>query len=45
MDVEGGSGRRGWEYGESNMERYITICKIDASGNLMYDSGNSTRAL
>ena len=29
-------------YGESNMETYITICKI-ANGNLLYDSGNSKR--
>ena len=27
-------------YGESNMETYITICKI-ANGNLLYGSGNS----
>ena len=27
MDTAGGGGRRGWE-GESNMETYITICKI-----------------
>ena len=29
-------------YGKSNMETYITICKI-ANGNLLYDSGNSNR--
>ena len=29
-------------YGESKMETYITICKI-ASGNLLYDSGNSNQ--
>ena len=28
--------------GESNMETYITICKI-ANGNLLYGSGNSNR--
>ena len=28
--------------GESNMETYITICKI-ASGNVLYVSGNSNR--
>ena len=38
-------GERGGEgemYGKSNMETYITICKI-ANGNLLYDSGNSNR--
>ena len=32
-------------YGRSNMETYITICKIDkiANGNLLYGSGNSNR--
>ena len=30
-------------YGESNMETYITICKIDSQGNLLYASGNSNR--
>ena len=29
--------------GESNMETYITMCKIDANGNLLSDSGNSQR--
>ena len=29
-------------HGKSNMETYITICKI-ANGNLLYDSGNSNR--
>ena len=29
-------------YRKSNMETYITICKI-ANGNLLYDSGNSNR--
>ena len=28
-------------YGECNTEVYNTICKIDANGNLLYDSGNS----
>ena len=33
-------------YGESNIETYITICKIDSQeGNLLYDSGTQTRAL
>ena len=27
-----GMGRRGEMYGESNMETYITICKIDSQG-------------
>ena len=30
-------------YGKSNMETYITICKIDSHGNLLYISGNSNR--
>ena len=37
-----GRGEKGGEgemYGESNMETYITICKI-ANGNLLYGSGN-----
>ena len=38
-----GEGRRGEMYGESNMETYITICKIDSQGNLLYLSGNSNR--
>ena len=36
-----GEGRR---YGESNMETYVTICKIDR-GNLLYDSGSSNPVL
>ena len=32
----------GERYGKSNMETYITICKI-ANGNLLYGSGNSNR--
>ena len=28
-------------YGKSNMETYITICKIIANGNLLSVSGNS----
>ena len=43
-------GHRGWGEegegrmdGESNMETYITICKIDSHGNLLYNSGNSNR--
>ena len=49
-----GHGGSGWVegegrmYGESNMETYINICKIDskwefAVGNLLYVSGNSNR--
>ena len=36
-----GHGKRGGEgemYGKSNMEIYITICKIIANGNLLYGS-------
>ena len=41
MDVAGvGEEGEGGMYGESNMESYITDCKIDV-GNLLYDSGNS----
>ena len=32
-------------YGESKMETYIIICKIDSHGNLLYVSGNSNGAL
>ena len=32
-------------YGESNMETYIAICKIDSHGNLFYVSGNSNQGL
>ena len=38
----GGRGGEGEMYGKSNMETYITICKI-ANGNLLYGSGNSNR--
>ena len=30
-------------YGKSNIEIYITICKMIANGNLMYVSENSNR--
>ena len=30
-------------YGKSNMETYITICKIIANRNLLYGSVNSNR--
>ena len=39
-----GHGERGGEgemYGESNMETYITTCKIDSQWELLYGSGNS----
>ena len=36
----GEEGKEGGVYGESNMETYISTCKI-ANGNLLYDSGNS----
>ena len=36
--------REGEMYGESNMETYITMCKIDSQGNLLYGSGNSNRS-
>ena len=39
-------GERGGEgemYRKSNMETYITICKIDSNRNLLYGSGNSNR--
>ena len=38
MDMGIGEGEM---YGESNMETYITICKMDSHGNLLYVSGNS----
>ena len=41
-----GPGERGGGvemYGESNMETYITICKLDSQWNLLYGSGNSNR--
>ena len=41
-----GHGERGGEgemYAKTNMETYITICKIDSQWNLLYGSGNSNR--
>ena len=38
-----GGGEEGEMYGESNMETYIAICKMDSQGNLLYVSGNSNR--
>ena len=40
--MESGEEGEGRMYIESNMENYITICKI-ADGNFPYDSGNSNR--
>ena len=39
-------GKRGGEgemYGKSNMETYITICKVDSQGEFAVGSGNSNR--
>ena len=36
---------RGGTSGESSMDTYILTCKIDASGNLLYDSGGQTSAV
>ena len=36
------TGGEGEMYEESNMETYITMCKI-VNGNLLYASGNSNR--
>ena len=36
-------GVEGETYGESDMETYITVCKIDSNVNLLYVSGNSNR--
>ena len=30
-------------YGKSDMETYITICKIDTNRNLLCGAGNSNR--
>ena len=40
MGEEEGEGEM---YGESNMEIYNSICKVDSQQNLLYDSGNSNR--
>ena len=42
MDT-GERGRESEMYIESNMEAYVTICKIDSQWELLYDSGNSNR--
>ena len=36
-------GGEGEMYGKSNMETYITICKIGSKRDLLYGSGNSNR--
>ena len=43
MDMGRGEEGEGEMYGESNMESYITICKIDRQQEFAYDSGNSSR--
>ena len=43
MDMGGGEEGEGETYGESNMETYNTIRKIDSQWELLYDSGNSNR--
>ena len=43
VDMGGGEEGGGKMYGESNMGTYLTICKIDANGNLLYDLGKSNR--
>ena len=43
MDTEGGEDGEGKMHGESNMETYNTICKIDNNRKLLHDSGNSSR--
>ena len=39
----GERGGKGETYGKSNMETYITICKIDRQWEFTYVSGNSNR--
>ena len=39
----GESGGEGKMYGKSNMEIYITICKIDSQWKFAVCSGNSNR--
>ena len=39
----GGVEEEGEMYGKSNIEIYITICKMIANGNLLYDPWNSNR--
>ena len=40
--MDTGRGEERVRHGESNMETYITVCKI-ANVNLLYGSGNSKR--
>ena len=40
-----GTNGGGGTSGESSMDTYILTCKIDASGNLLYDSGGQTSAV
>ena len=45
-DMGGREEGEGGMYGKSNMETYISMCKIDRHqefGNLLYGSGNSNR--
>ena len=39
-----GRGGEGEIYGDSNMETYITICKVDSQQELPVVSGNSNRS-
>ena len=43
MDKVGREEGEGEMYGESNIEIYNTMCKIDSHGDLLYVSGNSNR--
>ena len=43
MNTSEGEEGEGEMYGESNMESYITICKIDSQQEFAHDSGNSSR--
>ena len=43
MDMGGGEEGEGEMYIESNMEAYVTICKVESQWELLYDSGNSNR--
>ena len=43
MDRHRERGGEGEMYGKSNMETYITVCKIDSQCDLLYGSGNSNR--
>ena len=43
MDTERGEEGEGEMCGESNMQIYITIYKIDSQWESVYDSGNSNK--